>query len=125
MILYNVRAASIDFVLALIDTYDTAALKSLWSAFETRAASSDAARSRGEEDWCVVNERDPTDDSGGRDTRARFRSLAPWRRMCSSMCRVRVRTASLPHSTLACYSPPSSPHTSLQPVRPFLFGSPC
>ncbi|KAK4699259.1 importin-9, partial [Phenoliferia sp. Uapishka_3] len=51
MVSWNVRAACIDFVTGLIDAFGDAALQSLWSAFQRRAAESDAAKSRSEEDW--------------------------------------------------------------------------
>lgn len=72
MVSYNVRAAAIDFVAvrlfvflslgeeelndvrqALVDSFETVALASLWSAFQRRAVESDAARAQSDDDWCT------------------------------------------------------------------------
>ncbi|KAI5481652.1 Importin 9 [Pseudohyphozyma bogoriensis] len=56
MVSFNVRSASLDFVVALVETFEEAGFAALWDAFKNKAAESDASRARSEEDWWKVYE---------------------------------------------------------------------
>ncbi|SCZ96701.1 BZ3500_MvSof-1268-A1-R1_C083g00450 [Microbotryum saponariae] len=57
MVIYNVRAASIDLTSSLIDQFETAAVTSLWGAFQSRLHDADAARTNGTDaDWWKIYE---------------------------------------------------------------------
>ncbi|SCV67876.1 BQ2448_5487 [Microbotryum intermedium] len=57
MVIYNVRAASIDLTSSLIDQFDVAAVTSLWVAFQSRLQDADAARTNGTDaDWWKIYE---------------------------------------------------------------------
>ncbi|KDE03266.1 hypothetical protein MVLG_06259 [Microbotryum lychnidis-dioicae p1A1 Lamole] len=57
MVIYNVRAASIDLTSSLIDQFETAAITSLWGAFQSRLHDADAARTNGTDaDWWKIYE---------------------------------------------------------------------
>ncbi|KAM0788544.1 hypothetical protein ACM66B_001672 [Microbotryomycetes sp. NB124-2] len=51
MVSFSPRAASLELANALVETFDSAALSSLWAAFQKRANEGDSLSSNGDVDW--------------------------------------------------------------------------